>query len=482
MPWDLIDIRTATLSKAVGGVGGIVCGSARFEKAVRKRFEQLNQRGEESLSSSTMVQTLYALSQPSRARGNLQRLRQMISFCRQELRRFGIYVYGNATTPVLSVYAGRPSRVARLSYTLRQFGLLATPVTAPAVNFWESRVRITLSASLNDSHVDKLLECIIGATQIIGITKKSKLQRIAYKYDDDVTDAGDKQCSENAACISNIHELIFHDTASLGKYNSMSKRAFVKNCGAAVIKAGHNSRAKYGLGSGGSCWVIGTFPCHLRVEKLIARITQQEASMTFASAEIGLSSTVAALCRPLIGYSKHYLFMPAQVVESVHEGLRIASKKDAPTVMEYHSLRGLISLLEGLSNGKTHITLYMDTVLNNILLDFKHIISQLSHHKGSSGMILLLNDFDGLGHHGPNRSGVADTINLGETAKTLDARILVCGSFSRSFGLSGGYLTSDDVLIQELRYTCRAYMFSTSPQPFVIDMIRMALEKRVGQA
>jgi serine palmitoyltransferase len=55
----------------------------------------------------------------------------------------------------------------------------------------------------------------------------------------------------------------------------------------------------------------------------------------------------------------------------------------------------------------------------------------------------------------------------------------VYGSFYRAFELSGGFLAGDDVLIQELRFTSRGYMFSTSPQPLVMDMARQALEMRV---
>lgn len=45
VPSDLIDIRTATLSKAIGGIGGMIAGKAKFESAIRSHITQLRQDG-----------------------------------------------------------------------------------------------------------------------------------------------------------------------------------------------------------------------------------------------------------------------------------------------------------------------------------------------------------------------------------------------------------------------------------------------------
>ena len=72
------------------------------------------------------------------------------------------------------------------------------------------------------------------------------------------------------------------------------------------------------------------------------------------------------------------------------------------------------------------------------------------------------------------------TVDLKRAAIDLAAQILVYGSFYNAFGLSGGYLVGGDVLISELRYTNRGYMFTTSPQPFAMDMVKKSLEMRLN--
>jgi serine palmitoyltransferase len=58
-----------------------------------------------------------------------------------------------------------------------------------------------------------------------------------------------------------------------------------------------------------------------------------------------------------------------------------------------------------------------------------------------------------------------------------NTHVLLYGSLTRTLGLPGGYLAGPECLIRELRYTSRGYMFTTSPPPFVMDMIRVALER-----
>jgi serine palmitoyltransferase len=484
LPDDLIDIRTATLSKAVGGLGGVVFGAARFADAVRSRSEHLHKRGHESVSASTLVQSLYVLGQPQRLRRQLHHLRHMTIFCKKELQRFGVHVYGDAATPILPVHAGRPTLSCKLSYKLRQLGVLATPINVPAVKFWESRVRVTLSADFSDDQVNKLLDSIIEASHSVGITKRVKLQRLRYKYAGCDVAASNEEEEEHRTCVRNIHALIQKDSASQGSHHSSSTEAFTRNCGNAVIQTGHISRARYGLGSSGSRWVSGTFSSHLALERLLAATGGREAAMTFADAEFGLSSSIAALCRPLLGYKKHYLLVPATAHETVREGLRIASKRDMPEVVEYDDMDDLYATLNQLSRRtNTYFTIYIETVTtNNTLINLPLILENLQKRKGpSSGMTLLLDDTHGLGHHGPKRLGILGALNRAAATRSLDAnaQILVYGSFHQAFGLSGGYLAGDEVLISELRYTSRGYMYSTSPQPFVMDMVGRALRGRI---
>ena len=458
---DLFDVRTATLSKSCGAIGGLVCGSVKFQKAILARRNELLAHGMEPLPPSAMVQSLYVLGQPTQLRRRLRRLKHMAMFVREELQRLGAYIYGDAMTPVLPVHDGPVSLAAKLSYSLRQLGVLATPITTPAVPLWESRVRVCLSADHDDQTVDKLVSSIISAAQAIGITRKSVFQQRLYHYKNE--DPTKQEEIESIRAEQNIREIILQDRGRPCdvKYNTN------------VLQAGHVARRRYGLATGAARWITGTFPVHVLVENAIAKLSRTPDAFTYVDSYVGLISTVAALCRPSIGYNKHYICVPSNAPAAVFDGLRVAPKRCAPVVMRYDGLQSLMQIIRAVNGRKVYITLYVDTALEDNRLDLNAVFERLNGLKGPSGMTILLNDMDGPGCP----SGIELQFKPAEMPKFGGARLLMYGSFRRKFGLPGAYLTGDAQLVRELRYNSRGYMFTTSQPPYVMGMIAEALRE-----
>ncbi|KAK1671006.1 aminotransferase class I and II [Colletotrichum godetiae] len=466
LPWDLIDIRTGTLSKAVGGIGGIIVGKSVFKDNIRERIDGLDEQDNVSLPSSTMVQTLWVLGQPRQISRNLQRLAEIARFCREELERFGIFVYGDVGTPVLPVYTGRPSVSAKLSYALRCAGLLATPVCTPAVPFWESRVRINLSADFTDEEVNKLVHAVICAAGNVGMGRMRRISRSSFMTDAEVL-AGDEGCNEASKVFDWVRSLVKMD-AAMGPHSNQ-KQLFDGTCGPRILDIGHGSRAQYGIGAGGARWICGTFPPHLVVEDLIARATGMEAALTYADASIGLASTIAALSRPLIGHTKHFMLFERGASQFVRDGLAMASKKDTPTLLGYIDLFQLVQQVRKLyrKNAKLCLTVYVRVGEDSAHHLLSSILEEIAAITGPESVMTILLHCT---------SQYLDPRQLISFPSCENIHVLVCGSFNRIFGLPAGFLTGPQSLIRELRYTSRGYMFTTSPPPFVMDMLRSALE------
>ncbi|TDZ38853.1 Serine palmitoyltransferase 2 [Colletotrichum trifolii] len=467
LPWDLIDIRTGTLSKAVGGVGGIIVGKSKFEETIRDGIQNIDEKENVSLASSTMVQTLWVLGQPSRTSRSLQRLAAISRFCREELERFGVFVYGDAGTPVLPIYTGRPSLSANLSYALRRAGIPATPVCTPAVPFWESRVRIHLSADLADDDVNHLVESVIRAAYSAGICKAPGKVRFLFRTDMESFDVGG-ETDEADKTYNRVRNLIKLD-ATMG-HTSLQRHLFDNTCGPHILDIGHKSRMQYGIGASAGGDICATFPPQTAVEKLIARATGMQAGLILASASIGLASAITALSRPRLGNSRHYMLFERGASPFVRGGLSTAPARDAPTLLGYIDLFQLVQHVRKLSRKKNE---------NPRLTVHVRVGEDSAHHLLSC----VLEEIASLA--GPE-SDV--TILLRCTSRYLDPRdlisfpsranihVLVCGSFNRVFGLPAGFLTGPEGLIRELRYTGREYDFTSSPPVFVVDMLRAALE------
>jgi len=128
-----------------------------------------------------MVQTAWVLGQPTLVARRLRRLADMSRFCRGELARFGIHVWGDDGTPMLPVYTGRPTYAARLSYVVRGYRLLASPIVAPAVPYWEGRVRINLSAEHTNEDVDKLIDAVLKGSADLGLCNSKGIKEAAIQ-------------------------------------------------------------------------------------------------------------------------------------------------------------------------------------------------------------------------------------------------------------------------------------------------------------
>lgn len=471
VPWDLVDIRTGTLSKAIGGIGGFIAGKCVFKERVRRHIDQIQDEDHVSIPTSTMVQTLLVMEQPRRISRNLHRLCEISKFCRAELERLGVYVYGDETgTPILPVWAGRPSASARLSFALRQAGLLASPVTTPAVPFWESRVRVNLSADYSHADVERLINSIVFAVGSMGLSKRKN----------DPFWVNDFKClpeteldeSEEAkAAYAKVKGLI--DQASvhlLDVSHSQGAPSYPHQYhGTSSVDSGHSARSMYGIGAGSARWISGTFPPHLAVERLLAHTHGAEAAMTYADATIGLASTIAALARPVLGRKKHYMLCPQAATTAVREGLTLISpgRKGGTdqTTLRYRSGQHLLETVDQLARHDTCFTVIIHA--NDV-----NVLQGLTQMAGKYPLTILL--------HGSSEfrsiQRVYTDISVSRSIAG-NVQVLVYGSFYKTLkGLPGGYLVGSEALIRELRYTSRGYMYTTSTPPFVMDMIRETLE------
>ena len=127
--------------------------------------------------------------------------------------------------------------------------------------------------------------------------------------------------SKQHASYESIRAFILRDEELLADGTSMPKD---------IQEAGHAARCRYGAASGAARWITGTNAVHLGVEKTIAAATRLAEAMTFPDSYLGLISTVAGRCRPLIDYDKHYVLIPKNAPEAVLDGIKARSEERCP--------------------------------------------------------------------------------------------------------------------------------------------------------
>ncbi len=155
------DALVGTLGKAVGAQGAFVAGSKSLTRWLWNRAR--------SLVFSTGTSPLLArvtLGQVRRVRRDdpaRARLAQAAVALRAQLQAGGLRLAPECTGPIVPVLLGDNARALRVAEALGAAGFRAQAIRPPTVPTGGARVRITVSARLDDATLARLAECLIRA-------------------------------------------------------------------------------------------------------------------------------------------------------------------------------------------------------------------------------------------------------------------------------------------------------------------------------
>lgn len=154
--WGDIDVMTGTLGKSLGGAaGGYVAASQRF-------IELLVQRSRTSLFSNALPVPVAcgasaAIDILQRDTTLIDRLRANTSRIRAGLLDAGFEVK-DSPSAIMPIMIGDEAEAIRMSERLLQLGVWVVAFGFPVVPKGEARLRLQVSAALDDSHIDRILD------------------------------------------------------------------------------------------------------------------------------------------------------------------------------------------------------------------------------------------------------------------------------------------------------------------------------------
>ena len=155
-----VDIQVGTLSKAIGALGGYVCGS-------RDLIEFLYHRGRPFLFSTSHPPGVAAAclaafdlleSEPER----MDRLWENTRYFKEGLRQAGFQT-GNSETPITPVMVGEARAAHEFSRELFDRGVWATGIGFPTVPRGRARVRTIVTAAHTKEQLNRALEIFQAA-------------------------------------------------------------------------------------------------------------------------------------------------------------------------------------------------------------------------------------------------------------------------------------------------------------------------------
>ncbi len=150
--------KLGTLSKAIGCLGGFVCGSHSL-------IEHILNFGRSymfstALPTSVLAGASVAIDIIGQAREPRQSVRQSSLAVRAALRRNGLRVLGD-DSPIIPVVLGEESLALAASKQLQAAGLFVPAIRPPTVPVGKSRLRISLSSAHSRSAIDSLVNALL---------------------------------------------------------------------------------------------------------------------------------------------------------------------------------------------------------------------------------------------------------------------------------------------------------------------------------
>lgn len=218
----------------------------------------------------------------------------------------------------------------------------------------------------------------------------------------------------------------------------------------------------YGTGLGGPPILNGYTALCAELEERLSAMKGQEETVIFSS---GYGTNVGMLSSIL---GKHdVVFYDAYSHASFHDGLKMA---DAPaTRFEHNDVEGLQKLLESVSatkQGDVFVGVEGVYSMDGDLAPLDQIVPLTKKH----GAILIVDDAHGTGVIGPQGKGTASHFGV---ERDID---ILMGTFSKAFGVTGGFISASKPVADYIRYLSRSYMFSAALTPIVLAAVSAALD------
>jgi glycine C-acetyltransferase len=217
----------------------------------------------------------------------------------------------------------------------------------------------------------------------------------------------------------------------------------------------------YGIGVGGPPLLNGYTTLHRELESRISAFKGREDTLIFSS---GYSTNVGLLTAL---YNKHDIVLYDKYSHaSLIDGLRMCKAKAFPFC--HNDISDLDRLLKEHRYCKGNVYVAVEGVysMDGDLAKLDEIVPLCKEY----GAVIMLDDAHGTGVLGEHGKGTAEHFGVQD-----DVDIIV-GTFSKAFGVVGGFISASKEIVNYLRFFARSYMFSASLPPPVVAAVLAGID------
>ncbi len=163
-----VDIQVGTLSKAVGSLGGYVCGSQDLIEYLYHRARPFLFSTSHPPSVAATCQAAFELLDSEAGERLIKKLWANTKFFKRRLKKLG-FDTGKSETPITPIMVGDAARAFEFSRQLFAEGVLAMAIGYPIVPEGKARIRTIVTATHKRADLERALEILARVGKNLGV-------------------------------------------------------------------------------------------------------------------------------------------------------------------------------------------------------------------------------------------------------------------------------------------------------------------------
>ncbi len=241
-----------------------------------------------------------------------------------------------------------------------------------------------------------------------------------------------------------------------------------------VVEAVKSAVDKAGTGSGGTRNISGTTRYHVQLEHELAELHAKDAALVLTSGYVANEATLGVMSKILPGL---VILSDEMNHASMISGIQRA--RCEKRIFKHNDLADLEAKLKDIPQDTPKLIAFESVYsMDADIAPIKEICDLADKYNA----LTYIDEVHAVGMYGPTGGGVCEARGL------MDRIDIIQGTLAKAYGMVGGYIAADDIIIDAVRSMASGFIFTTSIPPSTaagalrsVKILKVTPEKRVSQ-